>query len=34
VRKLVTEARKLQDEGKPAECLATVERAKAILSIK
>lgn len=34
VRKLRDEAQKLQAEGKTAECLATIERAKAMLSIK
>jgi uncharacterized membrane protein len=34
VRKLRNEAARLQTEGKPAECLATIERAKAMLSLK
>jgi hypothetical protein len=34
VRKLRNEAEKLQSEGKSAECLATIERAKAMLSMK
>lgn len=34
VRKLRNEAAKLHTEGKPAECLATIERAKAMLSVE
>ncbi len=34
VRKLRDEAHRLQTEGKTAECLATIERAKAMLEIK
>ena len=34
VRKLRDEAARLHTEGKPAECLATIERAKAMLSLK
>lgn len=34
VRKLRDEARKLQTEGKATECLATIERAKAMLGLR
>ncbi len=34
VRRLRDEAQKLQGEGKPTECLATIERAKAMLGIR
>jgi hypothetical protein len=33
-RKLATEAKKLLAENKPAECVAIIERAKAVLNIK